>query len=757
MSNTILVKESLIPEKTSKLVIHCPAVAAKARPGNFVIVRVDEKGERVPLTIADADPENGTITIVYLVLGKTTAMLEDLKQGDVILDLCGPLGKPTKIQKQGTTVCVGGGTGIAAMHHIAKGHHRAGNRVIAVIGARTRELLLFERELKSFCDEVLVATDDGSAGVKGLVTGVLQDLLSHSGDVAEVVAVGPVPMMAAVAATTRPFNVHTTVSLNSIMLDGIGMCGACRVSIGGQTKFACVDGPEFDGHSVDFAELSKRLKAFSAKEKESLGAYHECKCGGEDRKSKKKALAPRTPMPHQAPAERIKNFKEVTLGYTLTLAMEEARRCLQCKKPGCVKGCPVEVPIPQFIAKLAQGRIEAAYKIIKGTNSLPAICGRVCPQEIQCEGSCILGKKGQPVAIGRLERYVADVYLHRDAYDLLSDDDREVCPLIDPAKKVACIGSGPSSLTVAGYMATRGCKVTVFEALHEPGGVLVYGIPEFRLPKNRIVHKEIHALKNLQVEFKLNAVAGKTFSIQELFDQGYKAVFLGVGAGLPRFLDIPGENAIGVFSANEYLTRANLGRAYDFPDYDTPILCGRKVTVYGGGNVAMDAARTALRLGAETVHIVYRRTVADMPARHEEVEHAIEEGVQMECLAAPLAFVSDEQGLLRTVRLQRMALGEPDASGRRSPRPVPGSDYELETDLAIVAVGTRSNPILLENEPGIKTDKRGYIEVDEETCETSMPNVFAGGDIVTGAATVILAAGAGRKAAKEMARRLGCE
>ncbi|WP_051261696.1 NADPH-dependent glutamate synthase [Desulfovibrio inopinatus] len=462
-------------------------------------------------------------------------------------------------------------------------------------------------------------------------------------------------------------------------------------------------------------------------------------------------------MPFQAPSERVKNFKEVALGYTSTLATEEARRCLQCKKPGCVAGCPVEVPIPQFIAHVAEGRIEEAYKVIKSTNSLPAICGRVCPQEIQCEGSCILVKKGQPIAIGRLERFVADEFLHRDACDLLGDSDRQACPLINTDKKVACIGSGPSSLTVAGYLATRGCKVTVFEALHEPGGVLIYGIPEFRLPKTAIVHKEIHALKQMQVDFELNAVAGKTFSIQELFDQGYKAVFLGVGAGLPRFLNIPGENSIGVFSANEYLTRANLGRAYDFPNYATPTYCGRNVTVYGGGNVAMDAARTALRLGAERVSIVYRRLVEDMPARHEEIEHAIEEGVQMECLAAPLKFISDEEGKLCAVKLQRMQLGDPDESGRRSPKPIHDSTYELETDLAIVAVGTRSNPLLLENEPQLETNKWGYVVVNDDTCETTMPNVFAGGDIVTGAATVILAAGAGRKAAKEIAQRLGCE
>ncbi len=754
MSNTILEKEQLIPDKTSKLVIHAPEIAAKAQPGNFIILRVHPQGERIPLTIADTDRERGTITIVYLVLGRTTAMLEDLKQGDDILDLCGPLGKATHIEKMGTVICVGGGTGIAAMHHIAKGHAQAGNKVVSVIGARSADLLLFEEELSKFSHEVLIATDDGSEGHKGFVTEVLEARLREDDSVGEVVAVGPVPMMAAVAKTTKPFGVKTTVSLNSIMVDGIGMCGACRVSVGGKTQFACVDGPEFDGHKVDFAELGKRLGFFKTLEGQSMARLHECKCAAEAGKKPKKQIAPRVPMPHQPPEQRVKNFDEVALGYTMDMAVQEAQRCLQCKKPQCVKGCPVEVPIPQFIAALAERDVEKAYRIIKSTNSLPAICGRVCPQESQCEGKCILGAKAEPVAIGRLERFVADEFFHRDSCDLISD--KFECPYIDPDKKVACIGSGPSSLTVAGFLASRGCKVTVYEALHELGGVLVYGIPEFRLPKNKIVAKEVNALQDLQVEFVTNAVGGKTFSIQDLFDKGYKAVFIGVGAGLPRFLNIGGENLNGVFSANEYLTRVNLGRAYDFPNFDTPIIRGRNVTVYGGGNVAMDAARTALRLGAETVRIVYRRTVEAMPARREEVEHAIEEGVIMECLAAPLEFLPGEDGNLGKVRLQRMELGEPDASGRRSPKPIEGDFYELDTDLAVIAVGTRSNPVLLENEPGLALNKWGYVEINEETGETSMTNVFAGGDIVTGAATVILAMGAGRMAAKEIARRLGC-
>ncbi len=760
MSNTILQKEQLIPQQTSKLVIEAPKIAAKAQPGNFVILRVDPKGERIPLTIADTDKEKGTITIVYLVLGKTTAMLEDLKEGDSILDLCGPLGKSTHIEKGGTIICVGGGTGIAAMHHIAKGHHEAGNKVIAIIGARNKDLLLFEKELKLFADEVLVSTDDGSYGHKGLVTELMVDRLEKDKSISEVVAVGPVPMMAAVARATEPFDVKTTVSLNSIMVDGIGMCGACRVSVNGETRFACVDGPEFDGHKVDFKELSTRLRSFKNMEKTSLDGYHECKCMSVEeleKKAKKKPVGKRMPMPTQTPEQRVTNFDEVALGYTYEMAVREANRCLQCKKPKCVQGCPVEVPIPQFVGALAKGDVESAYSIIKSTNSLPAICGRVCPQEVQCEGKCILNAKEQPIAIGRLERFVADEYMYRDACDLISGGNADTCPIPDDEKKVACIGSGPSSLTVAGYLAARGCKVSVFEALHELGGVLVYGIPEFRLPKQKVVAKEINALKDLEVDFQLNAVGGKTFGIQDLFDQGYKSVFIGVGAGLPRFLNVPGENLNGVFSANEYLTRINLGRAYDFPNFDTPIIRGKHVTVYGGGNVAMDAARTALRLGADTVHIVYRRTLDEMPARHEEVEHAIEEGVIMECLAAPLEFKANEDGTLGSVRLQRMELGEPDDSGRRRPQPIDGDFYELETDLAVIAVGTRSNPVLLKSEPDLKLNRWGYIEVDEKTSETSIPNVFAGGDIVTGAATVILAMGAGRTAAKEMARRLGCE
>lgn len=468
-------------------------------------------------------------------------------------------------------------------------------------------------------------------------------------------------------------------------------------------------------------------------------------------KKPKKIIAPRVDMPCQPPDVRNKNFDEVALGYSREMAMAEASRCIQCKNPKCVAGCPVEVPIKDFIAYVARGDMDSAYRVIKSTNSLPAVCGRVCPQESQCEGNCVLNAKGQPVAIGRLERYVADTYIATSACDQLTGS--QSCNLQHPHIKVACLGSGPASLTAAGFLAAQGIKVDVYEALHEPGGVLVYGIPAFRLPKD-VVATELHGLSLAGVDFKVNWVGGRTITVDDLFAQGYQAVFIGVGAGLPMFLGIPGENLVGVFSANEYLTRVNLGRAYDFPNYDTPVYPGRNVTVFGAGNVAMDAARTAKRLGAESVHIVYRRTRAEMPARHEEIEHAEEEGIQFELLAAPLCFKGDEQLSLTSVSLQRMRLGEPDASGRCRPEAIEGDIYDLPTDLAIVALGTRSNPILLEATPQLARNKWGYIVVDEASGETSIPNVFAGGDIVTGAATVILAMGAGRRAAQEITKRL---
>jgi len=478
-----------------------------------------------------------------------------------------------------------------------------------------------------------------------------------------------------------------------------------------------------------------------------------------EKKAPKKST-PRTEMPVQPPFVRIQNYLEVALGYSEADAMAEASRCIQCKKPGCRQGCPVEIDIKGFIGQLQKGDLPGAYKVLREYNSLPSVCGRVCPQETQCEGMCILGKNpdktGGAVAIGRLERYVADTFAARLAGGdaaCLQITGEAACRMSRDDLKVACIGAGPSSLTVAGYLASLGIKVTVFEALHEVGGVLVYGIPEFRLPKD-IVRREVDAMRDLGVEFKTNWVGGKAITVQELFDEGYKAVFIGVGAGLPQFMHVPGENSIGVFSANEYLTRVNLGRAYDFPNYDTPIFKADHVCVVGGGNVAMDAARTALRLGAKKVSIVYRRTKAEMPARLEELEHAIEEGVQLELLCSPLALNADENKRLVSMTVQNMKLGEADASGRCRPVPIEGDTREIQCQLVVIAVGTKPNPILLEATKGLALNKRGYIDANPETGETSIHNVFAGGDIVTGAATVISAMGAGRKAAKEIAKRL---
>jgi glutamate synthase (NADPH/NADH) small chain len=463
-------------------------------------------------------------------------------------------------------------------------------------------------------------------------------------------------------------------------------------------------------------------------------------------------IRPRVPMPMQDPAVRRGNFQEVAQGYTPEQALAEASRCLQCAKPTCQAGCPVEVDCKGFIAHVARGDVGGAFRVIKATNSLPAVCGRVCPQEKQCERACRLWPTGQPIAIGRLERFVADSYYAASACaSAISAAD--VCVLPRQDVRVACVGSGPSSLTAAGYLAALGAQVTVFEALHEIGGVLVYGIPEFRLPK-AIVATEVEHLHRLGVEFRTNWVVGQTVGLEELLAQGFQAVFVGVGAGLPQFPGIPGESLLGVYSANEYLTRVNLMRAYLFPQYDTPLPVGRQVTVIGGGNVAMDAARTALRLGALEVTVVYRRTRQEMPCRLEELEHAEEEGIRVVELASPKAFVGDASGRLVGLHVERMALGEPDASGRRRPLPT-GETQILPTDLCIIGIGTGPNPVLLRATPQLARNRHGYIAVDPTTGETSIPMVFAGGDIVTGAATVVLAMGAGRRAAQEIAHRLG--
>ncbi len=465
-----------------------------------------------------------------------------------------------------------------------------------------------------------------------------------------------------------------------------------------------------------------------------------------EKKGKKQIIPNRVPMAEQSAEERIKNFKEVPLGYTEDEAAEEAKRCLQCKKPACTDGCPVEIDIPAFINLMAESKFLEAVKKIKETNSLPAICGRVCPQEIQCETKCVIGKKGEPIAIGRLERFVAD---WERAQGKVEAPPRPK----SKNKKVAVVGSGPAGLTVASDLVKLGYGVTLFEALHKTGGVLVYGIPEFRLPK-AIVQAEVDFVESLGVEIKTNALIGKLHTIQELMDNGYDAVFIGIGAGGPMFMNIPGEELNGVYSANEFLTRSNLMKAYLFPKYDTPIKKNKKVAVVGAGNVAMDSVRTAIRLGADEVYLVYRRSEKEMPARVEEIERAKEEKAIFKLLTNPVRIISDETGWVKAMECIQMELGEPDASGRRRPIPIKGSEFIIDVDAVIMALGTNANPLLPQATPGLELNKWGYITADEETCQTSIKGVYAGGDIVTGSATVILAMGAGRKAAKTIDKYL---
>jgi glutamate synthase (NADPH/NADH) small chain len=461
----------------------------------------------------------------------------------------------------------------------------------------------------------------------------------------------------------------------------------------------------------------------------------------EKEEKEKKPKVPRQKMPEQEPKVRARNFNEVPFGYTPELAQLEANRCLQCKKPKCIEGCPVEIDIPAFIKLISEGDFDGSARKLKERNSLPAVCGRVCPQEDQCEKVCIVGKKDQPVAIGRLERFAADWERTKGEVTI----PQKTSPT---GKKVAVVGSGPAGLTLAGDLILQGHEVTIFEALHKTGGVLIYGIPEFRLPKD-IVQSEVNYLERLGVKVECNCVIGRIETVEELLKE-YDAVFLGLGAGLPQFLNVPGENFCGIYSANEYLTRSNLMKAYLFPKYDTPIARGKNVAVFGAGNVAMDSARTALRLGADTVRIIYRRSRDEMPARIEEIHHAEEEGVQFYLLTAPTKFLGNDNGWVTGVECLRMELGEPDESGRRRPVPIKGSEFQLECDLAVVAIGAGANPLLPTQTPGLELNKRGYIVADLETGKTTKPGVWAGGDIVTGSATVILAMGAGRKAANSI-------
>ena len=758
-----IVSKEQFSEKVFRLRVEAPLIAKAYRAGNFVIVRVGEKGERIPLTIAHADPEKGLITLVIQKVGLSSSRLCDLSEGDCITDVVGPLGQATHIENFGTVVCAGGGVGVAPMLPIAAALKKAGNRVISVLAGRSKDLIILEKEVREVSDEVIIMTDDGSYGDKGLVTEGIERVIKRE-KVDHCVAIGPAIMMKFVCKLTKQYEIPTVVSLNTIMVDGTGMCGACRVTVGGKTKFVCVDGPEFDGHEVDFDGMMQRLGSFRAEEAheiEKLGKTEECasECrqlidrDAEWRvelrnrmKPKERTAIERCPMPELEPSYRATKLREeVNTGFTKEMALVEAQRCLDCPKPACMEGCPVSINIPSFVKNIERGEFIKAAQVLKMTSSLPAVCGRVCPQEKQCESKCIHLKMGhKAVAIGALERFAADYA--RESGEMPAPE-----VAASNGIKVAVVGSGPAGLSFAGDMAKLGYSVTVYEALHEIGGVLKYGIPEFRLP-NSIVEHEIENLRAMGVEFVKDCVVGKTISIAQLQEEGFKGVFVASGAGLPNFMNIPGENSINILSSNEYLTRVNLMDASN-PETDTPMHLGKRVAVIGGGNTAMDSVRTALRLGAERAMIIYRRSEAEMPARLEEVKHAKEEGVEFLTLHNPIEYIADEKGCVKQIVLQKMELGEPDASGRRSPVPVEGAIETIDIDMAVVSVGVSPNPLVPTSVEGLELGRKNTIAVNDNM-QSSIPFIYAGGDIVRGGATVILAMGDGRKAAAAMNEQL---
>ena len=761
-----IISKRQFSEKVFCFDIEAPLIAQSRRAGNFVIVRVDKNSERMPLTIADADKVRGTIKLVVQKVGLSSTKLCNLNEGDDVADVVGPLGNPTHIENFGTVICAGGGVGVAPMLPIIRALKEAGNRVLSVLAGRNKELIILEDEVRASSDQTIIMTDDGSYGEKGVVTVGIEKLIQQE-HIDKAFAIGPPIMMKFCCLLTQKYNIPTDVSLNTIMVDGTGMCGACRLTIGGKTKFVCIDGPEFDGALVDWDEMFKRMGTFKAVEKEEMEHYQEHLCLPETEpsaqsaspiplpkhtllpqqeplKAKDRVKIPRVRMPELDPAYRATTrLEEVNQGLTVEMAMREAQRCLDCKHPSCVEGCPVNINIPGFIKQIEKGEFIEAARILKQTSALPAVCGRVCPQEKQCESRCIHHKmKSEPVAIGYLERFAAD-------YE--RESGQTVLPEMAASNgiKVAVVGSGPSGLSFAGDMAKNGFDVYVFEALHEIGGVLKYGIPEFRLP-NRIVEAEIDNLRKMGVHFQTDVIIGKTISIAELKAKGFQGIFVGSGAGLPNFMDIPGENALNIMSSNEYLTRVNLMDAAN-PHTDTPINLGKKVLVVGGGNTAMDSCRTAKRLGAD-VTLVYRRSEAEMPARIEEVKHAKEEGIQFLTLHNPKEYLTDDNGAVKAAILDVMQLGEPDQSGRRRPETT-GQTITIVCDQVIVAVGVSPNPLVPQSIEGLALGRKNTIAVNEQM-QSNLPEIYAGGDIVRGGATVILAMGDGRRAAENMAKQL---
>lgn len=776
--NKIISKQQY-SERVYRLEVEAPLIARSARPGQFIIIRVDNKSERVPYTIAEANKEEGTLTLVVQEVGLSSTKLCRLNPGDSVHDVVGPLGNPSEIKKFGTVICAGGGIGIAAILPILTALHDAGNRVVSVLAGRTKELVIMIDEVKAHSDEVIIMTDDGSLGQKGVVTVGVEEVIKRE-HVDRVIAIGPPMMMKFTSLTAQKYGIPNTVSLNTIMVDGTGMCGACRLTIGGKTRFVCIDGPEFDGDLVDWNEMLSRMGTFKRIEKDEMDHLQEhiWSGSGEDapdktdgthtaepqattdeltgrdsewRKQLRKQMKPRerqaikrVQMPELDPVYRATTrTEEVNQGLTADMAVREAHRCLDCAKPSCVEGCPVQIQIPDFIKNIERGNFGGAAQVLKMTSALPAVCGRVCPQEKQCESRCIhLKMNEQPVAIGYLERFAADWERENGQTQL---------PKLAPANgiKVAVVGSGPAGLSFAGDMVKDGFEVYVFEALHEIGGVLKYGIPEFRLP-NRIVDAEIDNLRRMGVHFQTDCIIGKTITVDQLEKSGFAGIFVASGAGLPNFMNIPGENFINVMSSNEYLTRVNLMDAAN-PETDTPINIGKKVVVVGGGNTAMDSARTARRLGAE-VTLVYRRSEKEMPARLEEVKHAKEEGIRFLTLHNPNHYVADENGRVSAAVLDVMELGEPDQSGRRRPVAT-GRTEQIECDQVIVAIGVSPNPLVPKSVSGLELGRKNTIVVNDEM-QSSRPELFAGGDIVRGGATVILAMGDGRRAAKAMAAKL---
>ena len=739
-----IVKKQELGLDTFLMEVEAPKIAQAALPGQFVIVKADEQAERIPLTISDSDLNDGTIALVIKTIGHSTRKMVTFDVGESFQDVVGPLGRPSEFihrplpeLKKSRYCFIAGGVGIAPIYPLVKWMAQHHLECDVIIGARTKSLLFYVEKLRDLSRNLYIATDDGSAGFKGNVTDMLAHLVRQEGrHYDEITAIGPMIMMKFVARKAAELHIPCVASLNALMVDGTGMCGACRVRVGDQTKFTCVDGPEFDASLIDFDECMRRQAMYDHIEEHK---HKDCTCWEPNAAiSSNIDTKRRVPVREQPAEQRRCNFEEVCYGYSAEEAMAEAKRCLNCKKPQCVTGCPVQINIPAFIHAVADGDFEKAARIINEDSALPAVCGRVCPQETQCEGKCILGRKGDAVAIGKLERFVGD---WSREHELVF-----ASPGADNGRKVAVIGSGPSGLTCAKELRMKGYNVTVFEALHEFGGVLVYGIPEFRLPKKKVVRSEVENVKKLGVRFESDIVIGRTVTVDDLLTKwGYDAIYLGTGAGFPNFLNVEGENLCGVVSANEFLTRNNLLFSYK-EGYETPNFVGRRVAVVGGGNVAMDAARTAIRLGAE-VYIVYRRSEEELPARAEEVHHAKEEGVQFNLLCNPVRILGDEKGWVHGMTCIRMELGEPDDSGRRRPVAIPDSEFTLDVDMVVIAVGTSPNPLVASTTKGLDINKHGCVTADEQG-RTSHPQIFAGGDIVTGAATVILAMGAGKEAAK---------